>query len=299
MEDQISGQLCMIEAAQMTEEHQERQYQQFVDKFKQAKTTDDCYTPPAVYDAVADWVAHEYGVDKARFVRPFWPGADYQAFDYPPGCVVVDNPPFSLFAQIMRFYVGRGIDFFLFGPSLTLFSGNLDICYIPADTTIEYENGATVKTGFSTSLEPGTRIRSAPTLYRAVTDAVDAMRKEKRVELPKYTYPDHVCTAAMVQRYSHYGVDFRVPASEAAFIRYIDSQKAQGKHIFGGGYLLSERAAAERAAAIKWQLSPREWAIIQNLTTGGGAMSAPTDAQRPRNDGLIPGQIHLEETEKG
>ena len=29
----------------------------FVDKFRHKLTTDDCYTPDAVYDAVADWTA--------------------------------------------------------------------------------------------------------------------------------------------------------------------------------------------------------------------------------------------------
>ena len=43
-----------------------------------------------------------------------------------------------------------------------------------------------------------------------------------------------------------------------------------GKSIFGYGLLLSERAAAERAAAereeaIKWQLSEREWRIVQEM----------------------------------
>ena len=273
--EQMPGQICMGEVAAMIEDYQERQYQAFVDKFKPKKTTDDCYTPPIVYDAVADWVANEYGVDKSCFVRPFWPGADYTDFDYPDGCVVVDNPPFSIFTQILRFYIGRGINFFLFGPSLTLFSSGLDICYIPADATIEYENGALIKTGFATTLEPGVRVRSAPTLYKAVSEAVDSLRKEKRIELPKYTYPDEVCTAAMVQRYSHYGVDFRVPSADAYFVRELDLQKTVGKTIFGGGFLLSERAAAERAAAeraaaeraaaTRWQLSEREMNIVKSM----------------------------------
>ena len=46
-------------------------YDAFVEKFKPKKTTDDCYTPPLVYDAVADYVAERYGLDKANFVRPF------------------------------------------------------------------------------------------------------------------------------------------------------------------------------------------------------------------------------------
>lgn len=31
-------------------------YDGFVEKFKPNKTTDDCYTPPAVYDAILGWI---------------------------------------------------------------------------------------------------------------------------------------------------------------------------------------------------------------------------------------------------
>ena len=99
------------------------EYKAFVDKFKPKKTTDDCYTPENIYDAVCGWVEMEYGVSRDRFVRPFWPGGDYQRFEYPEGCIVVDNPPFSIITQIKNFYTSRGIDFFLFAPSLTLISG--------------------------------------------------------------------------------------------------------------------------------------------------------------------------------
>lgn len=40
-----------------------RSYEEFVDKFKPEKITDDCYAPPEVYDAVIAWVRDEYGVD--------------------------------------------------------------------------------------------------------------------------------------------------------------------------------------------------------------------------------------------
>ena len=58
------------------------EYDAFVEKFKPKKTTDDCYTPPLVFDAVADWVANEYNVDKARFLRPFFPGGNYETYLY-------------------------------------------------------------------------------------------------------------------------------------------------------------------------------------------------------------------------
>ena len=48
-------------------------YEQFVEKFEPKKTTDDCYTPPLVYEAVKGWACREYGIDPARVVRPFWP----------------------------------------------------------------------------------------------------------------------------------------------------------------------------------------------------------------------------------
>lgn len=41
-------------AGEISEEDEE--YQEFLKKFELKKTTDDCYTPPKVYDAVAKWV---------------------------------------------------------------------------------------------------------------------------------------------------------------------------------------------------------------------------------------------------
>ena len=87
----------------MTREEKFNDYEGFVEKFKPKKTTDDCYTPPAVYEAVKDWACRRYGIDPARTVRPFWPGGDYEHFDYPAGAVVLDNPPFSCLAKIVRF----------------------------------------------------------------------------------------------------------------------------------------------------------------------------------------------------
>ena len=75
-------------------------YGGFVEKFKPKKTTDDCYTPPAVYDAVLQYVRETYHIaDDVPIVRPFYPGGDYENYDYPEGCMVVDNPPFSIFAK--------------------------------------------------------------------------------------------------------------------------------------------------------------------------------------------------------
>ena len=142
-------------------------YEEFVNKFKPKKTTDDCYTPDVIYDAVRDWAVREYSLSGARIIRPFWPGGDYQSEDYSGDCVVIDNPPFSIL--------------------------------------------------------------------------------------------------------SSHGVELRIRSDDVQFCRALDAQKAQKKAIFGCGFLLSEKAAAEKAAAKKWELSAREREIVKKLSEGDEA----------------------------
>lgn len=248
-------------------------YDEFVEKFKPKLTTDDCMTPPLVYKVVKDWVCSQYGVNEKDIVRPFWPGADYTTFDYPEGCVVVDNPPFSILSKICEYYLDHKIPFFLFAPSLTALNGKKvteKMNHIICDASIVYENGAVVRTAFVTSFGGDVVIQTAPELGRRLKKANEEIKKEKTKELPKYEYPDHVLTAAMMQRYSKYGIDFAVKRSECAFTSKLDNQVEHGKTIFGGGLLLSdnkaaEKAAAEKAAAHKWELSEREWEIVKGL----------------------------------
>ena len=116
-------------------------YEGFVEKFNPKKTTDDCYTPPAVYDYVLQYVADHCDIDGMTVVRPFYPGGDYESLVYPDNCVVIDNPPFSIVSQIVRFYLKRGIKFFLFAPHLTLFSADLDCTRIVCGAAIVTKTG--------------------------------------------------------------------------------------------------------------------------------------------------------------
>lgn len=237
-------------------------YDGFVERFKPKKTTDDCYTPPEVYNAIRDWACAEYGIDPSRIVRPFYPGGDYERFEYPEGCVVLDNPPFSCLAAIRRFYQLLGIDYFLFAPALTMLCSRKDDCCIAAGIQIIYDNGANVNTGFVTNMDTCI-LRSAPDLHRAAKDAQKRASFDKAKTLPSYDYPDAVATAAMCNRYSRHGVDFRIGPRDAIRISALDEQRECKKAIFGGGLLLSKRAAAERAAAERaaakvWHLSDRE-----------------------------------------
>ena len=252
-------------------------YEEFVDKFKPKKTTDDCYTPPNIYDALLAWVKKEYGLaGETPILRPFRPGGDYEAADYPADGVVVDNPPFSILLQIIRFYSAHGVRYFLFAPSLTVFScivGNT-ACAIIADAAITYENGAVVRTAFVTNLDDAAA-RAVPELASILKKAEEENRREKRRELPKYTYPDEVLMATNLQRFAKYGIDYRVSRADCVHIRALDAQRPAGKTLYGAGLLLSEKAAAEKAAAEKaaaekaaahvWQLSERERAIIDAM----------------------------------
>ena len=229
-------------------------YKAFVDKFKPKLTTDDCYTPPIVYDAIRDWVCKKYGIDPAQIVRPFYPGGDYERFDYPQGCIVLDNPPFSILTKICAFYLDRQTQFFLFAPSLTVFSGKkiaMKMNHIVCDADITYANGANVRTAFVTNLDGDIVAQSEPDLQRIVKEANVANLRATKPELPKYTYPDEVLTAAMLQRYSKYGIEFVVRKEDCVLISALEAQRKAKKTVFGGGLLLSEKAAAEKAAAEK------------------------------------------------
>ena len=256
---------------QMTFADESPEYAAFVEKFKPKKTTDDCYTPDNVYDAARDWAVRKYRLEGAEIVRPFWPGGDYEAFDYPAGCVVIDNPPFSIISKIVRFYHANRIDYFLFAPYLTnlaIGAGCAGVNHVVAPCTVRYENGAGIATSFVTNLGDDF-ILSAPDLMDAIRKANDANLKAGKKSLPKYVYPDCVVTSASFGYLCHHHTQFTLKRSECAFIRGLDAQGDKG--IFGGGYIISERAAAERAAAERaaatfWELSPREREIQRMLS---------------------------------
>ena len=242
-------------------------YKAFVDKFKPKKTTDDCYTPPEIYDVVLDYVVNRYGIDRSKVIRPFWPGGDYEREEYPDGCAVVDNPPFSILSAIIDFYMQRDINFFLFSPTLTAFSQRKHIMstnHIICHTSITYANGAKVNTSFITNMGDGnTVVESAPELSDAINAKDNELQKANKKKVGKYEYPDAVLTAAKVGWFSAHHTVYALRVEDCCPIAKLDAMN--GKGIFGGGLLLSKRAAAERAAATKWQLSERELKIQKLL----------------------------------
>ena len=255
-----------------------KDYGDFIDKFKVKLTTDDCYTPEPVYNAVRDWTVKEFGLECRDIVRPFWPGGDFENYDYPENCVVIDNPPFSIYDKILKFYTEEGIDFMLFGPSLTLFK-RYDCCYIVTGEVVTYANGAKVNTSLVTSLDKVNRIRCDRSLKDAIAEA-DLAGRGKKADLNVFKYPYSVVSSALLCKTSN--VDFRVRKDECAFITH-----AGGNRVFGNGFLISDRAAADRAAAdraaadrasadraverkkVVIQLLPEELEIVRKLNEKG------------------------------
>ena len=260
-------------------------YDSFVKKFdlERAKTTDDCYTPPAIYEAVLDWLKNKVDLSGKEIMRPFYPGGDYKTELYHSNCVVVDNPPFSILSEIIKYYIAMGVKFFLFAPALTLTSARIagrkdvDVTYIVCGVTVTYANGAGVHTSFVSNLFGDVRLWCCHELYRAVKDMNDKLLQEKKVNLPKYVYPNNVTSAALLEKITK-GADLKIMKDDCYQISQLQSQKRCGKGIFGNGFLLSDKAAADKAAADKvaadkaaagesivWELSENEKRIIKQL----------------------------------
>ena len=262
-----------------------KEYKEFVEKFKPKKTTDDCYTPPAVYEVVLQYVREKCPIEGLKVIRPFYPGGDYENENYDEHCVVVDNPPFSIISQIIRFYNAKGVKYFLFAPHLTLFSSNQDYTAIVTSANIVYENGAKVKTSFVTNMMGDVKILGDAELRKRIQSVVANTNK---VKLPIYQYPDNVITISRIASLVEKVENIVIMKKEVTFCRQLESQKSQKKALFGSGFLASHSVAKELVAkelvakelaakelvakelakkeeVIYWELSDAEHSIIKQL----------------------------------
>ena len=253
------------------------EYIEFVKKFNHKKTTDDCYTPQPVYDTVLEWVVNEYDIENAEIVRPFWPGGDYENFEYPKNCIVVDNPPFSILSKIVKFYLDNEIKFFLFAPNNTMIHQTTfkRVTYIAAGTKIIFENGAIVNVGFVTNLDVGdVQIQTAPDLTKKLKNVMKSLKIKNSRKSKGYKWPDNVVSSAKMGTLSSNSVELKIYKNQCLYVDKLDGPDKNGTEIFGGGFLISNMAAAEKRAAekraeekdlIKIYLSDREKEIIDNL----------------------------------
>lgn len=255
-------------------------YEAFVGKFAPKKTTDDCYTPPEVYDEVLAWCRAAFTIpSSAPILRPFKPGGDFEAEDYPTGGYVIDNPPFSILSRIVSFYVARGIHFALFAPTLTLLTSARHCNAVAVGANVTYANGAKINTSLLTDL--GTyKIRTAPDLCQRLKQAQEATKSNA---LPTYDLPENVLTSARLGTLAAVGIDLRVGDDACAIVGNIDAMRRNGKSLYGGGVLLGrtigeriaearEKAEAHKGGFYAFALSSAEDEAARRFDAAGGAV---------------------------
>lgn len=105
------------------------------------KGNDEWYTPQEEYDRILSYVNELFPETAGtKIVRPFYPGGDYQSVDYT-DAIVVDNPPFSILAKIIRWYQEHNVKFVLFCPGLMGSVTDVGYVFFP-DNRITYSRGS-------------------------------------------------------------------------------------------------------------------------------------------------------------
>ena len=137
---------------------------------------------------------------------------------------------------------------------------------VVAGADVTYENGAIVQTSFVTSFGAA-KVTVCPELHCSVEAASRAalVIRAAAQRMPKYEYPVEVATAARLGWIASHGIAMEIMPDSCVPIRALESPRAKGKAIYGGGLLLSQSVAAEKAAAEKWSLSEAEKEIVSKL----------------------------------
>lgn len=249
------------------------EYRQFVAKFDKdaEKTTDDCYTPQDVYECARDYFIEEGVIPKdAKIVRPFYPGGDYEREEYPDGCVVYDNPPFSIITQIVKYYQDKGIKFLLYCQTLSSLHLAQYCTFIVFDMNVTYANGAVVSTSFLTNLLP--EDISVMTLRRELKDRLYSLASQpsKGTGVLSRIHPLNWLTIKVLTNIARNGVPMTWYRDKMQYIR--------SKEAFGG-YFINSAGQAEmqnealilaeehrRSKVVQIELSAEEQAIINELS---------------------------------
>ena len=249
-----------------------RDYESYIAKFAdQEKTTDDTYTPPDVFDAVVKYVSSVYDMTDKVILRPFYPGGDYENAEYPENGVVIDNPPFSIFSNICKFYTANDIPFFLFGPGLTIASCCKYCTAVVINCGITFENGAIIPCNFASNLFGDTMIMTAPILNRLIGNCESQRKKAAGKAVYTYKFPLELLSVSDLSIFCREGIEFSVSRDEGYIVRRLDNfPRTSG--LFGDHLLISEKKAMEKAEAerkahrnVPVPLSEREKNIIARL----------------------------------
>ena len=248
----------------------EKMYKYCVTNGRNINSTDECYTPPAVYDTVLNYAVERYGLQDKHIVRPFIPGGDYQKYVYDKNDVVIDNPPFSMTIKIAKWYIENNIPFFLFinglyGVSLSRgLHGKATVIVTNANVSF-YHNGSEkrIKLGFVTNLEPkNIVIRGDATLTNRLNGLVN------KKSFKRFHYPENFLKNNDILSALQRNVELKLTTDNCLFEDNLDYHKAQMHakpqrvHVFGGGYLVSDQLYNEFKESLKHDLPGTYWVTL-------------------------------------
>lgn len=268
-------------AVEIISTESEQMYKYCITNGRNINTNDECYTPPAVYDAVLDYAVERYHLQGKHVVRPFIPGGDYQKYVYDKNDVVIDNPPFSMTTKIAKWYIANNIPFFLFinGQYAVSLSRGLHgkATVIATNTNASFyhkPNNKLIKLGFVTNLEPKNIVLRGDV---GLTAKLNGLVKKK--VLNKYNYPENVIRNSDVLTAIHRGVELQLTTNNCLFEDRLDYHKKHNlSGVVGGCYLVDDNVYNEYKAAMEKvppsthhvAFSEREKAIIEQLNTKTG-----------------------------
>ena len=261
-------------------------YKYCITNGRNINTTDECYTPPAVYDTVLDYAVERYNLQNKHIVRPFIPGGDYQKYVYDKNDVVIDNPPFSMTTKITKWYINHDIPFFLFingiyGVSLSRgLHGKATVIATNTNASFYHKpNNKVIKMGFVTNLEPkNIIIRGDATLTNRLNGLI------KKNSFKRFRYPENFLKNNDILAALQRNVELKLTTNNCLFEDNLDYHKAQIHaksqrfDVFGGGYLVNDKLYAEFKESLKHDLpgtysvtlSTREQKIIEQLNKKTG-----------------------------
>ena len=168
---------------------------------------------------------------------------------------MIDNPPFSLFAKIVDFYVANDIKFFIFCPALAAWhtiARRPGVTLVNTFVDVKYANGAIVRTSFATNLSPEYALYSAPELHRTL------LRLKERQTVKIIERPDYTLGVKELQYLA------KVQHALSREQMSVKVSKAIRDAAFGGVALLSEQARADMLYSLALPVPPN--ADVETIT---------------------------------
>lgn len=194
--DNDTPRLFEVEEYSRPQRKEVNSYEEFINKFKPINGSDECYTPPPVFECVYNYVRELFPqFNNMENLRPFKPNSNFLKEDYA-NKVVIDNPPFSILSYIVNFYQLNNVKFWLFAPTLTIMQYYKKCDIVITKSQITYANGAKIATSFLTNMFGDYRI----VLDGNLTEKINKQSSSKKKIVLKNRLP-YVLSGARLQKW--------------------------------------------------------------------------------------------------